>query len=152
MLQVHLYYDHVITRSLLEALVDPEAIQLSRISFAQKLQFIKAMGLVPNELIKTVEFINRMRNKIAHDLSFQISEKDERDLINCTPAHIKKGIRRMSGDDGSNIVNFLNILRMILYQMEFIRINHVSDRILSRKIMLHARVVLEKIPNVVYVE
>ncbi|TMJ92478.1 MAG: hypothetical protein E6G77_25420 [Alphaproteobacteria bacterium] len=41
LLQAHLYFDHVITQLLSEALVNPDAVNVSRMSFSRKLQFTR---------------------------------------------------------------------------------------------------------------
>src|SRR5262249_6275153 len=58
LLQAHLYFDHVITQLLSEALVNPDAVNVSRMSFSQKLQFIAALNLLPPDLVSSVEFVN----------------------------------------------------------------------------------------------
>src|SRR5262245_42765972 len=63
LLQAHLYFDHVVSRLLLEALAKPEAINASRMGFLQKLQLIQALGLLPPEVCSPVEFMNSLRNK-----------------------------------------------------------------------------------------
>ena len=67
LLQAHLYYDHVITRILSDALTNADAVNLRRIGFYQKSQPIRAMNLLPGELVSVLEFINSLRNKIAHE-------------------------------------------------------------------------------------
>jgi hypothetical protein len=47
LLQAHLYFDHVITQLLVDALANPDAINASRMSFLQKLHLIQALGLLP---------------------------------------------------------------------------------------------------------
>jgi hypothetical protein len=75
LLQAHLYYDHVITQIFVEALPKPDALNVSRMSFSQKLQFISALGLLPAPLVSPIDSVNNLRNKIAHDLSFELSPK-----------------------------------------------------------------------------
>jgi hypothetical protein len=48
--------------------------------FSKTVHLILALGLLPVDLVSSVEFINGLRNKIAHELRFEISHKDERDL------------------------------------------------------------------------
>jgi hypothetical protein len=45
LLQAHLYFDHVITQLLVDALANPDVINAQRMGFVQKLQLIQALGL-----------------------------------------------------------------------------------------------------------
>lgn len=89
LLQTHLYFDHVITLTLTEGLVRPDEIDVRRMSFAQKLQLISALGLLRSEFVAPVAMVNDLRNKIAHNMSFEISDKNEQDFRNCVPKFIR---------------------------------------------------------------
>jgi len=149
LLQAHLYYDHVITQMLVDALVNPDAINASRMSFFQKLQLINALGLLPADLLSSVEFIHGLRNKIAHDLSFEISEKDVRDLVNCTPKNLRE-IMATDKDRETGPLRFFELLRIILLQIEVIRQQHAFARLSSHKAEIRLRTVLEKTEGAVY--
>jgi hypothetical protein len=143
LLQAHLYFDHVITRMLEEALPNPDAIKLRRTSFSQKVQLISAMDLLPSSLIPPVEFINGLRNKIAHELNFEISDDAVDNLINCTPKRLRQvALEQRDREDGP--LSFHEVLHIVLIQIETLRQDHVNQRLLKRKQVLNARVVLAK--------
>jgi hypothetical protein len=71
--QAHLYLDHVITKMLEEELRHPENIDLDRIAFAAKLDLCAALGLIEAQVKGLLRYVNSVRNKLAHDLSFKIS-------------------------------------------------------------------------------
>jgi len=96
LIQAHLYLEHVLTMLMTDALADPGAIGASRMAFAQKLNMIRAMGLLSVENVSTLIKINKLRNKIAHDLTFSITDESERDLINATSDNFKASV--MSDD------------------------------------------------------
>ena len=154
LLQAHLYFDHAITLLLLDALLKPEAINASRMSFMQKLQLINALGLLPGELVATVEFINGLRNKIAHDLNFALGEKDKRDLANCTPKPLRDIL--LKDKDGNERdrgpIRFHELLRVILIQIDVIRQLAAYERLKTRKETIHLRTVLEKTEGAIYRE
>lgn len=149
LLQAHLYYDHVITQVLLDELANPDAINTSRMSFYQKLQLIRALGLLPAEMLSCVEFINGLRNKIAHDLSFEISEKDERDLFNCTPKYLRD-IMASDEDRDPGPLRLWELLLIVLLHIEVIRQNHAFKRLSKHKSYIRLRTVLEKTKGAVY--
>lgn len=143
LLQAHLYFDHVITRMLEEALPNPEAIKLRRTSFSQKVQLISAMNLMPPSLIPPVEYINGLRNKIAHELNFEISDDAVNNLVNCTPKRLRQVALEQPGR-GDEPLSFHEVLHIVLIQIETFRQDHVNQRLLKRKHVLNARVVLAK--------
>jgi hypothetical protein len=143
LLQAHLYFDHVITRMLAEALPNPDAMKLRRTSFSQKVQLISAMNLLPRSLIPSIEFINALRNKIAHELNFEISDDAVNDLINCTPKRLRQvALAQRDRDDGP--LSFHEVLHIVLIQIETFRQDHAIERLLKRKHVLNARVVPSK--------
>jgi hypothetical protein len=149
LLQAHLYFDHVITQLLSEELVNPDAVNVSRMSFSQKMQFITALDLLSPELVSSVEFMNGLRNKIAHDLNFEISDKDVRDFTNCIP----KYLRDIASDDDDRApgpLRFNELLQVVLLQVEVLRQRHVLNRLRTRKAEIRIRTVLEKTPGAVY--
>jgi hypothetical protein len=149
LLQAHLYFDHVITQLLVEALAKPDAIGAGRMSFLQKLQLIEALGLLPTELVPTVVFINGLRNKIAHDLNFEISDKDERDLANCTPKRLRE-IMETDKEREPGALRFHELLRVVLLQIEAIRQSKAFMRLLERKRLIGLRMALEDTPGAIY--
>jgi hypothetical protein len=151
LIQAHLYYDHVITQMLIEALVNPDAINASRMSFLQKLQLIRAMGLLNGELASTLEFINGLRNKIAHRLDFDVTGEDETDLTNCTPKYLRDMVSR-EADRQPGPVLFHELLNIVLQAIEVMRADYVFDRLYSRKLGLRVRVVVSKTTGVIWRE
>ncbi len=151
LLQAHLYFDHVITQLLSEALVNPDAVNVSRMSFSRKLQFILALDLLTPELVSSVEFINGLRNKIAHDLDFEISDKDVRDFTNCIPKYLRDfGLNDESRMPGH--LHFNELLQLVLLQIEVQRQHHALTRLTTRKGEIRLQAVLEKTPGAVYKE
>ena len=151
LLQAHLYYDHVITQLLSDALDNPDAVSLNRMGFAQKCQFILALNLLPAPLVSTVEAINGLRNKIAHDLNFEISDKDVRDIESCTPKYLRD-IAETEDDRKPGPLRFNELLRVVLFQIEVLRQNNVLGRLTNLKSALHLRTVLDPTPGIVYKE
>jgi hypothetical protein len=151
LLQSHLYYDHVITQLLSDALANPDAVNVNRMSFSQKLQFISALNLLPAQLVSSIDAINSLRNKIAHELDFEISDRDVRDLENCTPKYLRDVISTEDGRE-SGPVRFNELLRVVLLQVEVIRQQHALNRLTTRKATIRLRTVSEKTKGAIYKE
>lgn len=143
LLQAHLYYDHVITQVLVDALPNPESINLRRMGFAQKLQLISAMNLLPEELIAPIEVVNGLRNKIAHVLDFEVEDAAVTDLANCTPKKLREIAETEDGRQSGPLM-FYELLRIILFQCEVCRQERQIYRVAERKSMLRLRVVLDR--------
>jgi hypothetical protein len=140
LLQAHLYFDHVITRMLEEALPNPDAMKLRRTTFSQKVQLLTAMDLLPSSLVPPVEYINSLRNKIAHQLNFEISDDAVANLINCTPKRLRQ-VALEQRDRADGPLSFHEVLDIVLIQLETLRQDHASRRLLRRKRVLNALVV-----------
>lgn len=149
-IQAHLYFEHVVAQLLKEALAKPEAIAMSRMGFGQRLDLVVAMALLPDELVTPTRKISGLRNKIAHDLSFEISDSDVRDLENCTPLYLRDAMRAETGER-SGPLELHELLTVILLKADIIRQHWAASREIRRKSELRLRAVLSKAPDVKYV-
>jgi hypothetical protein len=134
LLQAHLYYDHVVTCMLTEELKNPDAINVKRMGFFQKLRLIRAMGLLPEQLTIVVERINSLRNRIAHDLNFEIDENQVQELRGL--------IAPPPFPEGKEPLRFNEMLYAPLLRIEDIRQHHAAHRRAMRKAFLNAILVL----------
>lgn len=150
LIQAHLYFEHVVAQLLKEALAKPEAISMARMSFNQSLDLVVAMALLPNELVSPIRKISGLRNKIAHDLTFEITESDVRDLENCTPVHLRDAMRSEVGREPGPL-DLHELVTVILLKADIIRQESAASREIGRKSELRLRTVLRKTPNVTYV-
>lgn len=143
LIQAHLYFEHVISQILTEALTRPEAISLSRMGFSQRLDLIVALALLPDELIAPIRKISSMRNKISHSLTFEITDNDIRDLEKCTPAHLRDALRP-DADGNFRPLKLREILMVILLKADIIRQQRAAGRQINKKAELRLRKVLEE--------
>jgi hypothetical protein len=134
LLQAHLYYDHVVTCILTEELKNPDAINVKRMGFYQKLRLIRAMGLLPEKLTVVTESINSLRNRIAHELDFEIDENQVQAL--------RALIAPSPFPEGEAPLKFNEMLFAALLRIEDIRQHHTARRRATRKAFLNARRVL----------
>ena len=149
LIQAHLYLDHVIVKMLRENLIHPDSIDLKQMSFSSKIKLLHAMGLLPDDLFSTIQFINKLRNNIAHDLLFEMTEKDEQNLRNCTPQFLRNIIEEDEGRSPGPI-QFFELLYVLILKIEIIRQHHAFARLMTRKGEIRLRTVLEKTPNAIY--
>ncbi|MGX1778098.1 hypothetical protein ACWIGW_38745 [Nocardia brasiliensis] len=60
----------------------PDLVDLGRFSFVQKLALVAGYGFIRPENLPAYRRFNAVRNKVAHDLSQELTEQDLLDLVN----------------------------------------------------------------------
>ena len=85
LIQGHLYLDHVVSRTMRDALPNPKALGLGRIGFAQRLEMVVALGFLDENLATCASKINSIRNRLAHTLDFKVKNKEIDELFNILP-------------------------------------------------------------------
>lgn len=137
-IQAHLYLDHVVTRLLSEGVPFPKHLQLDRTGFTQKLQLVAALGLLHPVHIPPIKVVNGIRNKIAHQLDYVVTHKDETKLRSSLP----KGTDRE--DDGSQ-TSLAGLLRLLAVMIDVERQQRAFERAKRSQAVANARVVLDRI-------
>lgn len=105
---------------LTEVQAKPEAISLSRMGFCQRIDLVVAMALLPDELVTPIRKISGLRNKIAHDLTFEVGDNDIRDLENCTPASLRNAVKAEAGRKAGPL-EVHELLKVILLKSDIVR-------------------------------
>ncbi len=133
LLQSHLYYDHVISTFLNDNLANPEAIHAFQMGFSQKLNLVEALGLLKQEAVSAIRYVNKLRNKIAHDLEFVITDKEVTDFYNCLPPDLYdlENVKTAKAS-GNNL--FWAMLSSLLLYAEFICQTHSFRRLNAKRI------------------
>lgn len=75
-IQAHLYFDHIVTLCISENVQNPGALHLDRIGFSQKLDLLHALGIELPTLSAFLRKLNSIRNKLSHDLDFEVGEQE----------------------------------------------------------------------------
>jgi hypothetical protein len=150
LIQAHLYFEHVLEQILREALPNPEEISLSRMGFGGRLDLARAMGLIPAEIGVAVKTVSKLRNKVAHDLNFSISNRDVLNVRSNIPKYIKKVIQK-EGDSVAKDTEFWEYLNVLILKLEVIRQDHAAKRLLARKGEIRLRTVLRQTAGAKYV-
>lgn len=133
LIQAHLYLDHTIGELLADAMPAPNAVELGRMGFHQKLQLVEGFALLPAALIPAVRKANSLRNKIAHDLNFELSQEDQASLIGLMAKEHQEAARDYKRDDTPELLFFANVLVVLVLQCEIVRQAHQSQRALLKK-------------------
>lgn len=147
----HIYLEHVLAQLLKDAIPFPDEISFSRMPFSQRLDLARALDLLPSDLVGAIRRITKMRNQVAHSLSFEIDEDDVKKLENCTPQNLRTAIKEdiTRNYDG---IQLFEILEAIVIMTEIFRQRHLAQRLLSHKARIRLRTVLDKTPGARYVE
>lgn len=81
LLRGHLWIEHYLTELLREKLVRPDAVDIERMAWRQKLSWCDGLGLIEQEDIPSLLEFNRIRNRLAHDLNAEPTEQQVIALI-----------------------------------------------------------------------
>lgn len=137
-IQAHLYLDHVVTKLLSESVRFPRYLQLDRTGFAQKLQLVLALGLLPPEFVASIKVVNSIRNKIAHQLDYVVQPADDAKLRSTLP----KGADL---EDDGTAMKLPDLLRLLTVMADVQRQERAFENAMLRKHLANARVVLDGI-------
>jgi hypothetical protein len=91
-LRGHLWIEHFLDRFLIADLVRPEALDLERFSWSRKLALCDALGLLSPWEVAAFGEMNRIRNKLAHDLAASPSSTEISNLIGRSPARFREAV------------------------------------------------------------
>ena len=88
-LRGHLYIESEILSLLNLALKHPKYILGKNFSFENKLNLAVALGLIAEENIHAYKKLNKIRNNFAHELGYELTEKDFNDFISTFSRELK---------------------------------------------------------------
>lgn len=140
-LQAHLYFDHVVSALLTEELKNPNAIDTKRMGFSQKLQLVHAFGLMPEDLVPVVSIVNKIRNRLAHDLEASIGDDELVQIKSSLPKWFKKHVMTKTELDAPEALR--NIMVFVLTYLEMARQKNALRRLQQRKAYLNLNRVLD---------
>tara|TARA_B100002003_G_C14037265_1_gene499833 strand:+ start:329 stop:928 length:600 start_codon:yes stop_codon:yes gene_type:complete len=143
-IQAHLYLDHVISQMLTEALLRPQEIDADRMSFDAKLRLVRAMGLVPDELAGAPRKINKLRNRLAHDLDYELDQKLITELRSVIPIQLKQAAAETAQKDPADL-NLFELLQVTIIQLEIFRQKAKYERLHNAKARKRLRRVLDEV-------
>jgi hypothetical protein len=84
--KAHYSIDELLNIVLLEALPKADAVELKRVSFLLKVDFVIGLGILRSDLRPIFNKINAIRNSFAHNPYWEFSEKDALNTVNILAA------------------------------------------------------------------
>lgn len=151
LVQSQIYLEHIVAQILRDAIPFPDEISFSRMPFGPRLDLARALDLMPADIVVAARRISKMRNRVAHNLSFEISDDQVRDLENCTPNHLRKAIKE-DADRPTGPPQFFELLEAIVLMADIHRQRHLASMMLGRKSEIRLRTVIERTPGARYVK
>ena len=97
-LRGHLFIESEIVKMIQGKLTNPSAFNLDKISFPLKLHLGVALGVFEEKELPAYKIINRLRNETAHNLNFEVTDKNIEELISKLNPHQLK-ISNFEDDD-----------------------------------------------------
>jgi len=135
-IRAHLRAEQLLFALLTEGLKNPSIIDLDRLSFSTKARLAVAMGLVEQDALPPLVGLNALRNKFAHKVDYNFTDKDKADLLNTMPRYVAEVA--LSDGDGSDSYTRENvplerILRVLVCLIEARRRDFVEGKKQKRR-------------------
>ncbi|MTD30148.1 hypothetical protein [Planomicrobium sp. YIM 101495] len=131
-LKAHMFIEQELYKIIEKVMVNPEALKLKYLS--EKLQLVYALGLVEKDAYASLTKLNDIRNSYAHNLNFQMGER-ELDYLKSPLS--KKSLKEFHGTLPEGIkfknLDFISKVRMIL---SYLCSTIVIERLLSTFTMI----------------
>jgi hypothetical protein len=134
LLRGHLWIENLIQRIIEINIVNAGVLDLDRMGFRQKIDIAQAFGFINPEIGNAFKALNRLRNKLAHDLMAEPSESEVNHLVSVLSGPTKAAFDAVTRHpDVAPQLDKLAILRywLIGYIMELdyilTRINYKKD-------------------------
>ncbi|MDI6027834.1 hypothetical protein QBK99_16725 [Corticibacterium sp. UT-5YL-CI-8] len=77
----HIYLDHIVTQTLIDHLPNHDVYLKGHRAFYDKLALCQALGYFVDEIAPVLNSINSNRNKFAHQLIFNVSDKQKKEMF-----------------------------------------------------------------------
>jgi hypothetical protein len=126
LLQANIYLEFVALRLLERELTSPGEIQLNRMSFSSRIDLISAMGLIPKDIICAVKIVSKKRNKVAHELAFELHKQDIQQIASSIPKYLKDIAREINDFEEDEPLLLRHYLSIIVLMFEQFRLERVK--------------------------
>jgi hypothetical protein len=111
----HLYVESLVLSLIEEALPNPKAVDLVRLNFPLKIDLAVAMGLIHPDDKPAFMFLNRLRNRFAHNVKATVSLEDERAFLAAMSPRLQHMIPERQTPQGELWNRLLLVLYVSLY-------------------------------------
>jgi len=146
-----IYLEHIVAHILREAIPFPDEISFSRMPFGPRLDLARALDLLPYDIVAAIRNISKLRNQVAHNLSFEIDDSQVRNLGNCTPTNMRQAIFEDKARQ-PGAAQLFELLEAIVVMSDIYRQRNMAARLLARKSEIRLITVLDKTPGARYVK
>ena len=97
-LRCHIYIEYVIVRMIEAYIPFPQHLKIDRLNFINKVNLAKSFGLHEEMYFKSCLEINRVRNKFAHEIEYQVSKEDVAKIYNSMPDFLSEFAQKKADD------------------------------------------------------
>lgn len=125
LVQANVYLEFIALKLLERELQRPAEIRLDRMSFSSRLDLISALGLVPKDIILAAKAISRKRNKVAHDLEFEVNDQDIQQIASSIPKDFKEIAREVNNFEEQEPLLLRHYLSIVVLMFEQFRLQRV---------------------------
>lgn len=85
-----------------------EVLKSMRLSFTTLLSICDALAAIPTDLVPPIKHLNKLRNRVAHNLDAVLGEQDQQELIDkCGDRLGREGVRRPYPDGIKHVVDMI---------------------------------------------
>ena len=144
LIRAHLYLEHVLIQTLLDAFEHPNEMQLRNINFPAKLNLGIAMGIIGQEWRQPVTLVNQIRNKVAHRLDYQFTEVEKLEIFESLPDWAKKIVTSDAKTEDVNAMEWWHLLASVVAILDLLRQRVAVNRVKERIGHEHLRRVLDR--------
>lgn len=114
-LKGHLYIENRLIELIKVKLVNPNAINLNDLNFPTKINLARALGLLDNKKSKLLRNLNRIRNKLAHDLNFELSDEEIKKQINYFDKYYSNSFQKTIEENAGDLKQLLRNIYVLTY-------------------------------------
>lgn len=96
-LRAHLWLDRELRLMIESPLPHPDRLRTSW-DFRHRLELVAALGMIDDEM-EALEYVNDLRNRLAHRFGYQISEQEQAALLRKLPATYRQSVEARIADE-----------------------------------------------------
>lgn len=117
-LRGHLYCEVAITRLLERKLPNPDALNLDRMMFYQKLKLAEATHAVPVYLVEGLTKLNALRNKYAHRLDYAATDEDQAAVLAAVRHGLQEPLSSLLPDNLTFPIGLKRAILLLWFSLE----------------------------------
>lgn len=94
LITAHLFLEHISIEFLDQEFVNKGVLRIDRWGLLQKVELLRALGVLSVEIFSQIVKINTLRNRAAHSYKFSVTDKEVKDLVAMFPSGMFKEVDR----------------------------------------------------------